>query len=181
MYFSLRPAEFRASMTSLMKGMVVVMREDRAMMSASTSLALEMKFRLGVSHPKSWTVNPLALSMEATIRSPRSCMSPSTVPMTTVPALVLSSSDLGMCASSTLMAASMASAPSTRWGSQSSPASNLSPISRRPTARPFSMAVTGFTPASTAAFAASAVASASKLSTASESPCRIPSSLNSMH
>lgn len=85
LYFSLMPIPLKYSMRSLCTGNVVVMMADAPTISGLCFFAASAKADTGASLPRSITLKPAAVSIVATIVFPMSCMSPATVPITTVP------------------------------------------------------------------------------------------------
>ena len=65
--------------------MVVVINAEAPMMSACTSSALRMNASALTLAPRSWTSKPATFSIVMAMSLPISCMSPSTVPITTTP------------------------------------------------------------------------------------------------
>jgi len=90
-----------------------------------------------------------------------SWMSPSTVPITTVPLLWMLPPPAVIASSKTVIPAFMASEPSISWGRKISMRSKASPSLRIGPANPFSTASSRSIPEATACFAASVAASLS--------------------
>ncbi len=130
------------------------------MMSGLTAFTFSTNFDVGTSHPMSCTSKPFAVSIAATMLLPMSWMSPSTVPMTTLPRtfLLFPSATAG---SSMAKAFFVASADIINIGRNISPLPNLSPTTCKPVAKPSSIALSGSKPVSITSWAALTASSTS--------------------
>jgi len=123
------------SMTTGMPIIVVVIIALIHTMSASVSRYLSTNWSSGTSRPRSCTVNPATSNIILTRFLPMSWMSPSTVPMTTVPLIIFSASIL-MCGRRRLRPPYSASAHISTSGTKYSPLAKYSPTTSIPAARP---------------------------------------------
>ena len=154
-------------MSSFMYIMVVVIRAETPMMSASSSSASLMMVATFTSRPRSTTSKPAVESRMRKMFLPMSWTSPCTVATTALPARFSAALSAGIAFSSTAMPAFIASAASIMSGRKRLPSSKPLPTVCIPGANPSRMAFRGSTPESTTCFASATQASASPLTTAS--------------